>query len=480
MNDFNDMCIKLDCLKTIFCKIFSYLDERLCNCVRIDIIEYAGLSFIINQSLRVRNLELKRDGATIQEGDLKESVRKIVSDKRYIEQPELKKITDTIAEYYSSKEEGNAKETCRKSAWKYDEEFYGIFMMVDMDKYREVLNLEKVDFRGNDNYFVSFFIDNTFRDVFIEEKYKQDDIYCIERIYQNIVYKSLSDFLFEFHMPSQEILTYLSALKYEGANNYSKMVFYVDETNINLRIKLDSPVQVDINNARNIRKLMEIATKDFYLEVYGGEVQSIVQLLCTDWARIIEFKNYLNWRIFFDKYCVVEYKNGEIKLPNLSDKYKYIQNAIYQHFEGRKSKEQIDALCKTIQYASTQKHGTSLIISDDAEKEVDRLYKAKRGFKIEKFNILDKESVVKYITSIDGALILNSDGYCYGIGMIVDGEAVVRGDNSRGARYNSIYNYIAQKYIQGACYVAVIISEDGMLDVVSTEIDGNSFELLEI
>lgn len=63
--------------------------------------------------------------------------------------------------------------------------------------------------------------------------------------------------------------------------------------------------------------------------------------------------------------------------------------------------------------------------------------------------------------------------------MIVDGEAVVQGDNSRGARYNSIYNYIVQKHIQEKCYVAAIISEDSMIDIISTEIDRNNFRLLE-
>lgn len=478
MDDLDNMFCKLNSLKTMLYDVLSCMDERLCDCIKIDIIEYAGLIFTINQSIRVRNLELKRNEKTIEDVALKEVVEKIVGGKRHIEQTELKKITDAIVEYYNSREEIK-KVTCMRSTWKYDEEFYGIFMMMDRDKYREVLNFKKDDYVGNENFFVSFFINNVFKEVFVNGKHEQDGICYIERIYQSIVYQTLSDFLFEFHMPSQEILTYLSALKYEGANNYSKMVFYVAEDDIKLRIALDSPVQININNARNIRKLMEIATEDFYLEIKGGEVKSIVQLLCADQAWIIEFKNYLNWRVLFDGCYVVEYKNGEIKLPNLLDKHKYIQKIMYQHFEERKSKEQIDALCKTIEYASVQKHGTSIIISDDPEKEVERLCKAKRGFKIEKFNILNNESLVEHITSIDGAVIIDSDGYCYGVGMIVDGQAVVQGDNSRGARYNSIYNYIVQKYIQGNCYVAAIISEDGMINIISTEIDRDNFRLLE-
>lgn len=479
MDDLAEMFNKVNSLKTRLYKVLSCMDKRLCNCIEIDIIEYSGLFFRMSQNIRVRNLELKRNGKTIEDIALKGIVEKIVGGKRIIEQTELDIITDEIGKYYNSKEEENKEVKYIRSTWSYGKEFYGIFMMMDRNKYREVFNFKKTDYMGNENYFVSFFINNVFEEIFVKRRHEQDGIGYIERIYQSIVYQTLSNFLFEFHMPPQEILTYLSALKYEGANNYSKMVFYVDEDGVKLRIALDSPVQISINNARNIRKLMEIATEDFYLEVKGGEVRSIVQLLFTNQAKIIEFKNYLNWRILFGEYYIVEYKNGEIRLPNLLDKYKYIQNSMCQHFGEIKSKEQIDELCKTIEYASAQKHGTSIIISDDAEKEVERLCGAKRGFKIEKFNILDNKSLVEHITSIDGAVIIDSDGYCYGIGMIVDGEAVVQGDNSRGARYNSIYNYIVQKHIQGDYYVAAIISEDGMIDIISTEIDKDNFRLLE-
>lgn len=213
MDDLDDMFGKLDSLKTMLYEITSCMDERLCDCIEIDIIVYAGVLLTPNQDIRVRNFELKRSEKTIEDAALREDVEKIVGGRRYIGQAELKEITDAIAKHYNSKKEDNQNVTCMKSIWKYmmrtrkyDEGFYGIFMMMDRNKYREVLNLKKVDCVGNEKFFVSFFINNVFEEVFVKGKHEQDGICYIERIYQSIVYQTLSNFLFEFHMPPQEIL----------------------------------------------------------------------------------------------------------------------------------------------------------------------------------------------------------------------------------------------------------------------------------
>jgi len=38
---------------------------------------------------------------------------------------------------------------------------------------------------------------------------------------------------------------------------------------------------------------------------------------------------------------------------------------------------------------------------------------------------------------------LDTNGYCYVLGVILDGRAIVPGETSRGARYNSVNNYVA-------------------------------------
>lgn len=47
----------------------------------------------------------------------------------------------------------------------------------------------------------------------------------------------------------------------------------------------------------------------------------------------------------------------------------------------------------------------------------------------------------------------------------MDGIACEKGNPGRGARYNSIYNYIRQKKDDNV-YVALIFSEDGGVDII--------------
>lgn len=86
----------------------------------------------------------------------------------------------------------------------------------------------------------------------------------------------------------------------------------------------------------------------------------------------------------------------------------------------------------------------------------------------------NKISPVLYqFAAIDGALLVDLDGYCYACGVILDGRRVSAGDPARGARFNStkvytetILDYYAEKGITFTHPIASIVkSEDGMLDI---------------
>ena len=68
------------------------------------------------------------------------------------------------------------------------------------------------------------------------------------------------------------------------------------------------------------------------------------------------------------------------------------------------------------------------------------------------------------ISNMDGALILDFGGNCKAISCIVDGKAVIPGRVERGARLNSIENYVGSKK-KGIC-IGIVISEDGMVNIL--------------
>ena len=80
-------------------------------------------------------------------------------------------------------------------------------------------------------------------------------------------------------------------------------------------------------------------------------------------------------------------------------------------------------------------------------------------------------------------MLFDTNGSCYAIGVILDGEAIIPGDVSRGARFNSIKNYIAWKKVElrkkkysEAIFAGIIISEDQTIDIITT----NTIDLFEV
>lgn len=71
--------------------------------------------------------------------------------------------------------------------------------------------------------------------------------------------------------------------------------------------------------------------------------------------------------------------------------------------------------------------------------------------------------LLDHVAQIDGAVLVDPEGICNAIGVILDGEVTAQGDSSRGARYNSAYRY---QHSAPCPTVVVIVSEDGDVTLV--------------
>ncbi len=102
-----------------------------------------------------------------------------------------------------------------------------------------------------------------------------------------------------------------------------------------------------------------------------------------------------------------------------------------------------------------------IVISQKAAEEAERL--GQQSFPLKPMKLTD--SMIHQVTSIDGAVLLDHNGVCHAIGVILDGVASEKGDASRGARYNSAIRYYEQ-FGRDNPTMIVIISEDGMINLV--------------
>lgn len=119
-----------------------------------------------------------------------------------------------------------------------------------------------------------------------------------------------------------------------------------------------------------------------------------------------------------------------------------------------------DALWALATAAADAEHGTMLVVSERAAAEAARL--GSQALTVEPTQLDD--SLVRQVTGIDGAVLVDPSGCCHAIGVILDGTAVGEGDRSRGARYNSAVKYLASA--GDTPTVILLVSEDGMINLL--------------
>ncbi|AEY65111.1 diadenylate cyclase [Clostridium sp. BNL1100] len=312
-----------------------------------------------------------------------------------------------------------------------------------------------------------------------------------------------------------EELDDISSKTYEGASPFGSILFLtkdcIDESisKIKYAIKFRDKDKIPLNDSKMIRKLLEMANESAglyliadYQQILGlGEVKwnqlgnsvlfrvdfkglSKYNLVCvfteekqyTEGKVIVEddkktYKCAKNLEIVEDNLVSILFRNPKIKEEEYTpEKFKKLVKTI---FFGENSHIVVDGaidvniekLEKIVRKAKEQKHGTMVVITDTdtASNEMEAL--RKQSTLIERMDI--DPNHIKYLTSIDGAIYFDIYGKCHALGVILDGIAHEdTGDASRGARYNSAHRYLKKLNVHGKKCVIVIISEDGMIDML--------------
>ena len=210
---------------------------------------------------------------------------------------------------------------------------------------------------------------------------------------------------------------------------------------------------------KEIRKLLAMATEKLYLVAENGHVTGIGGF--SEDAELFQFNGHQFWSYYRDGKELLMCKEG--KYTFLFGEHKDFISYFPENFINKSSSKYLNNILHDIRQ---QKHGTLLIITDEAQEEVERLCKLGRGYAIKPVDLKrsDSSNLLSSITSIDGAMLIDTDFICYGVGVILDGIAVKSGLSSRGARYNSAKCYIDNK--ENEKYVAVVVSEDETIDIM--------------
>ena len=288
-----------------------------------------------------------------------------------------------------------------------------------------------------------------------------------------------------FYINSEDIIE-VSASYYEGAGVDGYICFFLD-TEDELLLNLDdherSPkISFCGANVKKIRKMIEITNSSISEEpfelafVFDGEwwLDGFTNCVSKDKHRIrICFIKHMVWDMYWDLERVVRYSCGRYINPetNCKDIFeKKIEKLI-----GDKSND----VWELVDAAIGQRHGTTLVIICEESKtvieEVESLLEGSSGTLLSQEAGVDvlKPEYVSRLTAVDGALLIDHKGRGYGFGMIfaAPGDKRIKRDPGRGARFNSAKLYIADLAYRKNGEIkalAVIVSEDGMVDFYST------------
>jgi hypothetical protein len=259
-----------------------------------------------------------------------------------------------------------------------------------------------------------------------------------------------------------EACNLISSMSYEGAEGVGKIILMTKHyPDPELMINLESPFPV--KDFRKVRKFLEISNKDLSVVSDGSHIIGLCQNeeKKGTWAQMlaIEFTGHFRWKLRFKKQVLlsVAYNQPVIEVRKI-DQQKF-HSDLSRIFTGLLP-EEIKDLWLLVQAGMNQKHGTILVISDEAQSEAMRL--RSQALVVQPVKL--SAAMMLPISAIDGAVLMDRHGVCHAIGVILDGPATEKGDSSRGARYNSAIKYFQNQKRGGV--LIIIISEDGLVNLI--------------
>ena len=260
----------------------------------------------------------------------------------------------------------------------------------------------------------------------------------------------------------------ISSLRYEGAESVGRLLL-ARRYHPNLEEIFALTCPTPLTDYRAVRKLLEMTTPDVHLLADGENVYALGrQVGHYDTARedlfAVNFITHYAWELQHGTHLLLRAHYGLPGLPRTRLSRASFRRDLKRIFDLTDASK-VEKLWDVVLEASRQKHGTLLVITTEALAEADRL--KLQCTLIEPVPLTPL--ITRLITAIDGAVLLDPEGYCYSIGVILDGTASGRGDGSRGARYNS-----ALRYVESSRYpcLAVVVSEDGLVNVLTSKRDG--------
>jgi hypothetical protein len=258
-------------------------------------------------------------------------------------------------------------------------------------------------------------------------------------------------------------LNVVSATSYERRVGRGRIVFArPDHPAVRYKLRLAEPVP--LGEPQWTRKLLEMASDGVALLSDTAHVLGLGVVAEDDYDPAAEdvfvasFFDHYKWELRHDEKVLMRVEYGTPGLPHPPLGRDALHEAVVRVFPD--TPPDVDKrLWRIVETATAQPHGTLIVVSARAAEEAVRL--GHQCTRVEPVVLTD--DMVRRVTSIDGAVLLDEEGRCHAVGVILDGRATDKGRPARGSRFNSAQRYAADA---AAPTIVVVVSEDGRVDVL--------------
>jgi hypothetical protein len=258
-----------------------------------------------------------------------------------------------------------------------------------------------------------------------------------------------------------EVCNNLSTLKYESHEGVGRIAFVrPNHPHLKIDIKLTTPVQ--FRSIVAVRKLLQMTSKDLALlcdanVIFGlGSVLPTYDLSTED-VFTVHFVKQFAWTLLHGVFPLMHVRYGEPSIRIAGFPEAEFLGSLRRVFPGLRD-EAVNRLRTIALTVAGQSHGCMLVITEDAEGEAERLKAQCTG--VEPFPLTD--SFIPMLTAIDGSILVDTEGSCHAVGVILDGKASEKCSPERGSRYNSAVRYVSE----GSDRMVVVKSEDGAVSLM--------------
>lgn len=252
------------------------------------------------------------------------------------------------------------------------------------------------------------------------------------------------------------------ALLYEKKDQLSLSLENVHAIRKRLNLTKDGSLAVcPIDGQLYITGILPLPASTWFIQIYfTGHME---WLLCVPSHTSKEKGNFSNASDFNDR-CRIRFGQGRLLLPIIDLSFQEADR-IKSRLKGKgPSSDMLYTLLGALKANGIR--GALLIFGDETfiKNEVKRLCtQNNQGIKLHaSISLAERTDMLRKLTSVDGALLVDNTGKCHAYGVILDGKAKKGGDTGRGSRFNSAVNYTSSH--KGS--FAIVLSEDGMIDIL--------------